>query len=152
MLKTQYSAAENTLHETYYMFKKLIVEPQQLEILIIDDSKKDLNLLYELLAHESGLNPTVHAYNNSHDALTDLESGLVKPTVIITDLVMPGINGKIVLNRLKSLVKTKNIPVIVHSSMNTYEYVSRVNELEAHAFFAKPMDVGAFVHYVFGKE
>lgn len=152
MLNMQYSTAENTLHETYYMFKKIVVDPQKLEILVIDDSKKDLNLLYELLAHESGLKPTVHAYNNSHEALTDLEAGMVKPNIIITDLIMPGINGKIVLNRLKNLVKTKSIPVIVHSSMNTYEYVSRVNELDAHAFFAKPMDIGAFVNYVYGKE
>jgi DNA-binding response OmpR family regulator len=60
-----------------------------------------------------------------------LESKFILPDIIILDLVMPSIDGKIVLKRIKEIAHVKNIPVIIHSSMNNYENIIKMNKLEA---------------------
>ena len=116
---------------------------ERLNIMMIDDNKKDINLVHDLLSAESSLNFRFSGYTNSHDALTYLATS-GSPDLIILDLVMPSVNGKMVLRRLKEVSRTRNIPVIIHSSMDKYNNIIETCRLEAHAFFAKPLDIEAF--------
>lgn len=88
------------------------------------------------------------AYNNPVEALNALERGEVIPDLIIMDMVMPSIDGKIALARLKCCTQTNHIPVVIYSSMNNYEQVSKINTLDAHAFFAKPIDINSFSKFL----
>lgn len=143
---------ENTLNKGNHPFKSYIFKPitqpklsadRPINVMLIDDTKKDLELLMDLLSTESSIKFKFFPYTNIKDALVHLEKKQT-PDIITLDLVMPSMNGKMVLGRLKALTHAKDIPVIIHSSMHTYDNLSQVNQLGAHAFFEKPLDMKAF--------
>ncbi len=63
------------------------------------------------------------------------------PSAIILDINMPGGNGLDLLRRLKTSSKTASIPVLILSASLDPEIGSRVKELGAEDFFAKPPDL-----------
>jgi CheY-like chemotaxis protein len=80
-------------------------------VLLIDDSPSVLRLLKFLFESEK------------YDVVTasDATEGLARinerlPDIIITDGVMPGLDGSALLEKLKAQPATKNIPVIVLTS------------------------------------
>ena len=83
------------------------------KVLLVDDIKEFRALLklflsskYEVITAQDGL-----------DALTMLESGL-NPDAIVTDLVMPRLDGYQLISRLKNNGPFQNIPVIVLSNVD----------------------------------
>ena len=136
------------LKNTYHIFHDLEFEKKELLIVLIDDSKKDISLLEEMLLFVNDFKIKTIAYNSPIEALHAIERNEVMPDLIIMDLVMPGIDGKIALSRLKSCVHSDHIPVVIYSSMNNYQQVSQINALDAHAFFAKPIDINSFSKFL----
>ncbi len=57
--------------------------------------------------------------------------------LIITDMVMPAMEGTEIVKRLKQEEKTKNIPIIVLSASSTEEKTKEVLDLGAKDFFLK---------------
>ncbi len=143
-------------HPKYYSFKSMrfsdevTTNNRNIHVMMIDDSKKDINLVKEILKTECRANFTFSSYTDAHEALKHLERK-EKPDIIILDLVMPSMNGKMVLQRLKGLLQTKEIPVVIHSSMSNYKNISHVNQLDAHAFFEKPLDGESFENFLFNR-
>lgn len=121
-----------------------------LNIMMIDDSKRDIKLAHESLKFESDLNFRLKGYTNCEEALTDLEAGVIQPNVIILDLVMPTMNGLMTLEKIKSTVKAQEIPVVIHSSMHNYDNIQEANDLNAHAFFAKSLNGEMFSAFIRG--
>lgn len=83
------------------------------KVLLVDDIKEFRALLklflsskYEVITAQDGL-----------DALAMLESGL-NPDAIVTDLVMPRLDGYQLISRLKNNGLYQNIPVIVLSNVD----------------------------------
>lgn len=138
----------------HYIFKNMEKDltKKKIQIMIIDDTRKDVELFKELVDEETDLNYTLSVWMNSNEAVYNLEAGRILPDVIVLDLVMPCMHGKIILKRLKSISSIESIPIIIHSSMNNYENVSDVNALDAHAFFAKPINAPAFEDFLLGKD
>lgn len=146
---------KESLDQQFFIFQplKLNIRDHSLNMMIIDDSKKDIELFKDLLSNDSSLNFTLTSWLNAHEAIIALEYGQIfPPDIVILDLVMPSINGKMVLGRLKEISKVKNIPVIIHSSLNNYENAKDVQSLDAHAFFAKPLNTSVFASYILDKE
>lgn len=119
-----------------------------LDILMIDDSKKDTEMVRELLSVDGNLDYKFSFFNKPKEALEYLNSSDKKPDLIILDLVMPSINGPLTLQELKSNSTTAHIPVIIHSSMHNYVNIIKISKLHAHAFFAKPLDIDAFEEFI----
>ncbi len=72
---------------------------------------------------------------NGEDGLKLLESE--KPDIIILDLLLPGISGFDVLQKIKSDAKTKTIPVIILSNYSQNNEIDRAKELGAERFLVK---------------
>src|SRR5215510_15833539 len=86
-------------------------------ILIADDDQAVLDLLVELL-QEQGYE--VSSAKDGVDALSLVSS--FEPDVVISDVVMPGLDGLELCRRLKDDPRTANIPVLLVSGrMNTPE-------------------------------
>jgi CheY-like chemotaxis protein len=68
-----------------------------------------------------------------------------RPDVILLDLHLPGIDGEVVLKKLKDEPGTKAIPVIVVSADATAARVERLLALGADEFMTKPLDVRRFL-------
>jgi len=73
----------------------------------------------------------------------DGESGLKKalrevPDLILLDLVMPKMNGILALSKLRSDLKTVNIPVIILTAKTENEYAMDAENLGANDYLIKP--------------
>ncbi len=79
-----------------------------------------------------------------------LEDDSNKLDLIILDLSMPNMNGLQVLRKIKSIVEARKIPIAVYSSANNTHNIFSINQLEANAFFEKPLDTAAFEEFFIG--
>ena len=110
------------------------------KILIIDDTKENLEAVkdsLEILIPDC----VVITKGSGKEGLKVAKD--VLPDVIISDVVMPEMNGIEVCKRLKKDEKTKLIPIIIHTGSKT-DAETRIQCLEAGAdvFLAKPIDAG----------
>lgn len=121
-----------------------------LNIMMIDDSRRDIELVEEILMTECSFRFHFLSYTNPIKAIQSLESSKDLPDVIILDLSMPIVNGKMVLQRLKEIASVRNVPVVIHSSSHNYENVMKVIELGSHAFFEKPLNGKLFEQFLMG--
>ncbi len=80
--------------------------------LIVDDSESDRNLLKETLAALDDFD--IIEAENGEDAITAARAQ--QPDVVFLDLLLPDMSGFAILDRLKSDVETKRIPVIIDTS------------------------------------
>jgi DNA-binding response OmpR family regulator len=112
--------------------------PAKKKILLVDDERGILKVLciklklsgYEVITASGG-----------HEALDLIASA--KPDIMLLDIIMPGIDGFEVLQRLR---QTSKLPVIVYSARpsNMQEALS----LGADDFLAKPFDVDELVRRI----
>ena len=65
----------------------------------------------------------------------------IKPDIIILDVVMPGLDGFAVLEKLKKDDKTISIPVIMLSGLDSDEARIKANQLYDETYITKPVDV-----------
>jgi twitching motility two-component system response regulator PilH len=84
-----------------------------LTILIVEDTPSEIALMRSYLAEE-GYN--IITANTGKEALLKILSG--KPNLVITDLVMPEMNGLELCRSLKKNPQTKNLPIIACTSKN----------------------------------
>jgi len=89
------------------------LNPKKSDILIVDDTPENLRLLSTFLINEGY---TVRKALNGQMALTAVET--LPPDLILLDIMMPGMDGYIVCEKLKCNPKNREIPVIFLSALN----------------------------------
>jgi len=89
------------------------VKTQQDSILIVDDTPANLRLLASILA---GANYLVRPARDGQSALASANA--VPPDLILLDLMMPGLDGYEVCEKLKANPLTADIPVIFISALD----------------------------------
>jgi signal transduction histidine kinase/DNA-binding response OmpR family regulator len=115
--------AESLLHDV----RRITRQEQPKKLLLVDDNDLSLYILRELL-DRPWLN-LVEAHTGQ-EALDLIESE--RPDAVILDLVMPGMGGFEVLQKLRDQEHTKRLPVIVYTSkILSGEEKSRLNVLAA---------------------
>ena len=60
-----------------------------------------------------------------------------KPNLILLDLLLPGLNGFQVLEKIKALDDLKDIPVVVFSNLGQREDIEKAKSLGANDFLIK---------------
>lgn len=83
------------------------------KILIIEDDQAEAHLLQTTFAAQ-GFEAEVAA--NGEEGLTKAQT--FHPDLISLDILLPGINGMEVLDKLKADTNTKNIPVVILSQLD----------------------------------
>jgi CheY-like chemotaxis protein len=76
----------------------------------------------------------VHFTEDGAEALEQARS--LRPAIIITEILVPGLDGLALCHRLKATPETKDIPVVVFSMLAAE---SRAREAGAEAFIRKPL-------------
>ncbi|MFO7819763.1 MAG: diguanylate cyclase [Halanaerobacter sp.] len=102
-------------------------------ILITDDNARNLQVLGKMLKNE-GYN--VAAVTSGEEALDFVDKRL--PDLILLDIMMPGIDGYEVCERLKEDQTTKEIPVIFISALDQKENKLKGFEIGGIDFVTKP--------------
>lgn len=102
-------------------------------VLVVEDHE-DLRLMLVQLLELEGFEPV--AARHGLEALARLRAMTVQPCAIITDLMMPLMDGWDLQRHLSQDVRWAHIPVIVISAV-----AERDRESEAVAVLQKPLDV-----------
>ena len=103
-------------------------------ILIVDDSPENLSLLSELLLPLY----KVRAVNSGERALRAAQT-VPQPDLILLDVMMPGMDGYEVIQRLKTDERTAHIPVIFVTAMDTDQDETYGIALGATDYISKPI-------------
>jgi DNA-binding response OmpR family regulator len=101
-------------------------------ILIIDDNEDILEFLSDVLNE----NYKLHLAENGEIAQTILEKEVIN--LIVSDIMMPGIDGFELCRLVKSNVEYCHIPIILLTSKNTYQAHIEGLEVGADAYIQKP--------------
>ena len=111
-----------------------MLRSQQSEILIVDDVPTNIKLLYEFLQQS---NYKVSIAKNAKSVFKKLEK--IVPDLILLDVMMPGMDGFKVCERLKRNPKTRDIPVIFMTALT--DEVDKVKGLSIGAvdYITKPI-------------
>jgi adenylate cyclase len=104
-------------------------------ILIADDDAVSRKLLRRLLEQDGH---SVHAAANGAEALELF--GEQDIDVVLLDIVMPGLDGISVLERLKATHTSNHVPVIMISAVDEAESVVRCIETGADDYLPKPFN------------
>ena len=107
--------------------------PPMAKILIVDDTPANLKLLVRVLAEEGY---SVRPAKNGSVALSSIELEL--PDLVLLDIMMPGISGYDVCERLKDDERTRDIPVIFLSAKTDVLDKVKGFELGAADYIIKP--------------
>lgn len=117
-------------------------------ILIVDDNSTDILLMQEALS-DTRLNATLHTACNGEEAMKFLRrvgeySAAPRPNLIILDLNMPRKNGHEVLSEIKRDLLLLRIPVVILTTSQAADDVSRAYAEHANCYIRKPMDFEEF--------
>jgi adenylate cyclase len=104
-------------------------------ILIVDDDPLNRRLLAKSLEADGHRTSSV---DNGFAALDALKTE--RPDVALLDIVMPGLDGIEVLERMKADVDLRHIPVIMISGVDDTDSIVRCLESGAEDFLPKPFD------------
>ena len=108
------------------------MENKKKKIIIIEDDKFLLKA-YEIKFKQSDFDVILATDGISGFELVEKE----KPSLIILDLMLPGMNGFEFLKKIKSDEKLKNIPVIVVSNLGQKNDCEKAIKLGAKEFLIK---------------
>lgn len=112
-------------------------ENDKTRILIIDDDKRLADFLKELIESRSDKVQVMVVYNGFE---AGLYAGTFLPQVVLLDLMMPGLNGFEVCERLMKDPSTKMTRVIAMTGYYTDEVAERVIAAGAETCLSKPFD------------
>jgi diguanylate cyclase (GGDEF)-like protein len=106
---------------------------QEVEILVVDDSRVQAKLLKDLLESRGY---AVRVATNGQEALHLIRDK--RPTLIISDIVMPVMNGYDMCYALKQDPGYKNVPVILLTSLSDIEDIVLGLMAQADYYLTKP--------------
>lgn len=111
-------------------------------IIVVDDDNEDRYLL-NCSFIDLGLADNVKFFGDALQFIkyTELISSLnVKPSLIVLDYKMPYMNGKAVVDYLKSKPETESIPVVILSGALSEDTKTKLQQLGVSACFEKGED------------
>jgi CheY-like chemotaxis protein len=123
-----------------------------IEILLVEDNPGDVDLTREAL--ESGkIKNLLHVAVNGEEAMAFLRhkgkyTDAPRPDLVLLDLNLPRMDGREVLNEIKSDDDLKRIPVVVLTSSKAEEDILKVYNLHANCYITKPIDLLQFLKVV----
>jgi CheY-like chemotaxis protein len=130
-------------------------------LLVVEDSHEDFKMLQRLMRRMAVQNPIYRC--TSGDEVLDFlcQEGnyqdpkiAPRPSVILLDLNLPGIDGRDVLERLKQDNSFREIPIVVFTTSSNPKDIELCYQKGANGYLIKPMDaqdlqktLQAFVDY-----
>jgi CheY-like chemotaxis protein len=121
------------------------------ELLLVEDNPEDLKMTLRALK-KANLANHIHIARDGAEALQfifcegDYSGRKIEnaPKVILLDLKLPKVDGKEVLQRVKSDPRTKMIPVVVLTSSKEQSDVVESYHLGVNSYIVKPVNFEGF--------
>ena len=130
-------------------------------VLIAEDSDEDFEALKRLMKRMAVQNP-IYRCTDGDEVLDFIyqegeyenSSSAPRPSIILLDLNLPGIDGRDILDRLKHDRNFKEIPIVVFTTSSNPRDIDLCYDMGANGYLIKPMDsdelkrtIKAFVDY-----
>jgi CheY-like chemotaxis protein len=118
------------------------------KILLIEDNAVDVSLV-RLAIQKRGFSFELVTASTGEEGLRVIEGsegglGMI-PDLILLDLYLPDIDGKQVLNRIRTNPALATVPVMVMTSSTSETDREAVLSAGANEFFSKPLEMSSFV-------
>lgn len=138
-----------------------MIDAVQEPLLVVEDSNEDFRLLQRLMQRFEVKNP-IYRCSDGDELLNYLyREGVYqnhkkapRPSVILLDLNLPGVDGRYVLERIKQDTTFREIPIVVFTTSSNPEDIELCYQKGANGYLIKPMDykelqniMRAFVNY-----
>lgn len=123
-----------------------------IEILLIEDDPGDVRLTQEAV-RDCGLASNINIASDGEEALAYLRrqgkyAAAGRPTLILLDLNLPGMDGREVLSEVKADPDLRRIPVVVLAASQSKDDVETAYGLHANCYIPKPEDMGRLLEVV----
>ncbi len=117
----------------------------KLNVLIVDDSELNRDILASMLKSEFNIMEA----SSGEECLSILDEYGIAISIVLLDIVMPGISGFEVLRVMNSDHLIEDIPVIMISSDNSDSTVREAYEMGVSDYISRPFDAKVVYHRVF---
>jgi phosphoserine phosphatase RsbU/P len=125
--------AQNNLC-SIYVRESTVTDGKIQSILIVDDTEANVDILVEMLGDDFDVSVAM-------DGSSALEQVAAEaPDLVLLDIMMPGISGIEVLERMKKDELLRHIPIIMISALGEIETVVHCIERGAEDYLSKPFD------------
>ncbi|MHC5821794.1 MAG: hybrid sensor histidine kinase/response regulator [Nostoc sp.] len=104
-------------------------------ILVVDDQPDNFDVIETLLSKQNYL---LHYSASGQEAIASLN--LFQPDVILLDLMMPGMDGIEVCQRIKAMPQWQPVPIIMVTALTAKEDLARCLKSGADDFISKPVN------------
>ena len=111
------------------------------KLLLVDDEKDIIESLSPRLIREGY---EVSAAFDGHEALEKVKQ--TDPDIIILDLMLPGLNGFEVLEKIRKEYTDKWRPIIIMSAKDEMKSWEKCHNLEADLYLTKPCTIYDILH------
>ncbi len=123
-----------------------------IEILLVEDNPGDVRLTQEALK-DYKMFSSLHVVYDGEEAMAFLRKeekykDVPRPDLILLDLNLPKKSGREVLAEIKADEKLKTIPVVVLTTSQSEDDISKAYNLNANCFISKPVDLDQFMKVV----
>lgn len=109
------------------------------KILILDDDMDLLSVIRSLLKKKGY---DVGIFASWQKAWENIKKS--KPSLILLDVFLKGMDGMVICKKLKATTATRNIPIIMFSSYPNIAEIA-ISEFGADEFIAKPFEVNDMI-------
>lgn len=105
------------------------------KVLVVDDSKNIRKLITVVLKKEG------YEFTEAKNGIEALEKvKIVRPDLVILDIIIPGIDGLKVCEEIRKDPKSKDTAIIILTSESTYEAREQAHKAGADIFMMKPFE------------
>ncbi|HEY3281747.1 MAG TPA: response regulator [Armatimonadota bacterium] len=123
-----------------------------IEILLVDDSPGDVRLTQEAF-RMAKLTNTMSVVEDGVGALDYLHrrgkyADARRPDIILLDLNLPRVDGRVVLANIKQDPDLRRIPVVILTTSQAETDILRSYDLHANCYISKPVDLDQFLGIV----
>lgn len=109
-----------------------------IQIFYIDDDQDDLDFFQEAT---NDIGESVQLFKLAAEMINTLENLPSDPTMLFLDLNMPIKSGFDIIKELRASKAFRNLPLIVYSTAESTETVTRCRQLGASMYIVKPTSI-----------
>jgi CheY-like chemotaxis protein len=123
-----------------------------IEVLLVEDDPGDVMMTREAF-QDYKLHNQLHVVSDGAEAMAFLRhegeyAGRPRPDLVLLDLNLPRMDGRQVLEAIKSDPELASIPVVVLTTSENEDDVLHSYSLHANAYVTKPVDFDSFIAVV----
>ncbi len=125
---------------------------RQIDVLLVEDDPGDVLMTKEAF-EDYKLSNMLHVVTDGAEAMDFLRrqgehTDAPRPDLVLLDLNLPRMDGREVLQAIKSDPELASIPVVILTTSEAEEDVLRSYSLHANAYVTKPVDFERFIQVV----